>query len=452
MEQKSTIVDFLENAIGANISEIERIIGRAPDEILRQRDALAERLGDAWLGQSLMEQRVSEGQGELWPVLPRSAPDVVELMKRTGRTNARLGSPRRDAESSKRQMQSLLLYAHGIHVPNPLRISVVNDMDASKDFLRAITQICLWAPLIRDGVIRIFEEPEFSVRPAPEHTARLEELTEHIGLALMSYEGNRQVGTYRQQAASILIERALAQLVDMAGMTAQTSGSLLMPSPYDAPTVNALAGLLTDLFAAQSGPSLNDHYAHLNQLIAMELPGLGNLDLRHMTRIRDDESFGIFRSDIAAALVDAGTDVAAGQISSARRIVSEHMDAGVARLNARTRQGVLGDALLGGAIGWGLGAAVAASVAGLQGAIATLIGRGATDMARKWPKPSQRALRAHYVELGTASLAKREDPIDFMAFTTDELWGPSLGNPMREENSRSVVRSLLDHLSDDDRS
>jgi hypothetical protein len=72
-----------------------------------------------------------------------------------------------------------------------------------------------------------------------------------------------------------------------------------------------------------------------------------NLKLRDMVAIRDDDSFGVFRSDMNTALVDADTDVRSGRIDMARRVVGEHMDAGLPKLNASTRRGIIGDATLG---------------------------------------------------------------------------------------------------------
>jgi hypothetical protein len=446
---ESMLIDFLENALECGVGEIQEIIRVRPDELLQRRMEMLGLLEDTWVGVPLSDQRQAEKIGEIWPVLPRNAPDVISLARTRATSDARFGTSNRAADASKRDIQSLLLYAHGVHLPNPLRLAGRVE-DDTREFLRAISQICTLAPLISNGVVRVFEPspaPKLNLKAA--QAKALDDLGAHIGLALMSYEGNRQMhqGLLRM-AADVLLDRAIEHLTDLAVRKEQDHGSLLLPTPYDGAAMNALLGVLAKEGETPSGGMDKDsHQIRLSQLAQLELPGLENLDAQDMVSIREDESFGVFRTDMTAALLDADQDVSEGRLDIARRIVGEHMDAGIARLNAGTRRGVLGDAMIGATVEWGLGSALAASLAGLRGLVASLLSQTVASATRKWPTDGERALRAHYVELGTASLKMRHaDPIDFMAFDTDQLWGPSLGLPGREARGREIVQSLLEDL------
>ena len=441
-----SLVDFVENAMESGVDEIDNLLRVSPDSVLARRAEVLGLLSDTWTGPPLPEQRAAEGLGELWPVLPRSAPDVLSLARSVFDSDARLGTPRRAAAVAQRHVQSLLLYAHGVHLPNPLRLSEAVE-DDGREFLRGLGQICSLAPLIRGGVVQIFEpEPAPAIPVRGEQGEVLDQLAAHIGLALMSYEGNRQMHQgYLRKAADVLVERAVEHLLDLTQRSDNDRGSMLLPTIYDKPAVAALLGAMSEYLDVV--PTEEDPRAiRLDQLAQLQLPGLLNLDLRHMASIRDDDSFGIFRTDIAAALIDADADLRKGRLDTARLTVGEHMDAGLARLRAGTRSGVLKDALLGRAVGWGVGAALAASLAGLQGLLTGMLG-GAVDLSRKWPTDAERALRAHYVELGTVSLETGRVPeIDFASFSTDQLWGPSLGLPRKRLLRRNIVSALFDEL------
>ena len=198
------------------------------------------------------------------------------------------------------------------------------------------------APLISGNVIRVFEPaPPLADELTPDIKEALGDLAGHIGLAMMSYEDARQMHQGRlREAADILVERSLEHLADLAGREAEHEGSLLLPTKYDSPAIAAIVAAMDEkLFGIGVTPGEpNPHQVKLNQLIQLALPGLANLDLAQMVSIRDDESFGIFRTDITAALRETDADVRGGRIATAQRTVAEHIDAGLVRLNAGTRR------------------------------------------------------------------------------------------------------------------
>lgn len=132
----------------------------------------------------------------------------------------------------------------------------------------------------------------------------------------------------------------------------------------------------------------------------------------------------------------------------ARRVMAEHMDAGVAKLNGQTRGGILRDVTLGNVVTWGIGVAAAGSFDGIRGLIAGLLGGLAVEYATESPTAGRRALRRHYVELGTGSVAERET-VDFSSFSTDELWGNHRGRDRRIARRKAIIADLLEEFGDD---
>lgn len=386
--------------MSGSTEEILRVVRATPELALRQLDEVYALLEDTWSDTHLQDQRADEGQGELWPVLPSVSADVVELARAMRTEQTRLG---RSSASRKTKLvvQSLLLYAHGTHMPNPLSAERV-DLTPEARFLTAVTDICVLAPLIRAGVIRVHMPLPDPLKIVTEDVQQLlDDWGARLGRAIRAFEGHRQVlhqGLLRK-AGDALLSRALANIVDFSHREAKPMGSLLFPTEYDRATLSMIASEF-----GGSPDAATPETIRLSQLARLSLPGLDALDLREMVNIRSDESFGVFRSDIANAMTDADADIERGAFDAAVRKVAEHMDAGVAKLNATTRRGVLRDATVPDLVGWGVGAAAATSIAGWKGLVATLLGKAAAEFVMQRPTAGQQALRSHYVELGTRSL------------------------------------------------
>jgi hypothetical protein len=398
--ERPTIVDFLENAMSASTEEISRVVRATPELAVRRMDETYALLEDTWIDSELEEQRASELRGELWPVLPSMSVDVVGLARAKRQDQPQLG---RSSASRKTKVitQSLLLYAHGIHMPNPLLVQRT-DLTPKARFLNAVADICVLAPLIRGGVARIHKplaDPLSMV--TDEVRDKMDDWGGRLGRAMRAYEGHRQVlhqGLLRQ-GGDALLSRALANILDFSHRGEEIRGSLLFPTEYDSATLSMIA----EEFGAVPG-SQRPETIRLNQLVRLSLPGLNALELRDMVNIRSDDSFGVFRADIADAMTNADSDIERGALDLATRTIAEHMDAGLAKLNTTTRAGLLKETTIPDLIGWGVGAASAVSLAGWQGFVATLFGKAAADLVMQRPTVGQRALSSHYVELGTSSL------------------------------------------------
>lgn len=439
MERRATIVDFVENATGSDAASLVDLVQADPDLLLRRKMEIVGLFSETWLGSDLAYERANEEPGELWPVLPVGEVDVLEGVQ-LPTLRSRVGPAHRAAQASRRDVQSLLLYAHGVHLPNPL--SFADDEPSDPAFLRAVLGVCTLAPLISAGVVRTYEPgAQRHLNLVGDAAAAFEALADRIGLALRAYEDRNLDQSMLKDAALALLDRAVDRLIAMVDGEDPGSGTLLFPTRFDAPATRALVSLLGVEDVATT--RRDERYVHLEDLARLSLPGLRNLNTREMVEIRSDDSFGLFRSDVAAALRDAESDLGHGRLAAARRTLSEHMDAGVARLHLQTRRGALADAVVGDAVGWALGAAVAASVAGLSGALATLIGKGATEVLRARPTPGRSALRAHYIELGTASLDVPSDDIDFESFDFGSFWDEGPRAVTRAARRHAIVADLL---------
>jgi hypothetical protein len=430
-----TVVDFLENAMGASTVELLRVIRATPELALRQLDTVYALLQDTWIDADLQEQRTHEKWGELWPVLPSVSVDVVALARAFRTDQQRLGSSSA-SRKTKIVTQSLLLYAHGTHMPNPLLVERP-DLTPEARFLTAVTDICVLAPLIRGGISRVHKPlPDPLSLVSEDARDRMDDWGARLGRAIRGFEGHRQVlqqGLLRK-AGDALLSRALANILDFNHRDAQVKGSLLFPTEYDGATLSMIASELGGVPGSEHPENIR-----LNQLIRLSLPGLSGLELRDMVNIRSDESFGVFRSDIADAMTDANGDIERGALD----MVAEHMDAGLAKLNATTRTGALRDATVPDLVGWGVGAAAATSIAGWQGFVAALLGKAAAEVFMQRPTTGQRALRSHYVELGTGSL-KLEKGWTFTAPETTDLREM---HTSRSEGRRRILQRLREDPS-----
>ena len=444
MVMEPTIVDFVENAFGASVSDIREVIRKRPDEALRRQDDITALLHDAWRGPTLEDNRASEKLGELWPRLPDTVTDVLTIADMRVNSSLRYGRPGAGAEAVTRDIQALLLYAHGLHVPSPLAGRGHEEL-TSLEFLHGLAQVCSLAPLIRGGVVRVHEPSVAAGSPSHEIAEALEELKRHIGLALLSFEALDNMDQGRlYEAGAALVDRACRVLLE--DESGGLQGTILFPTQYDRAALDALTRALTNPSERTAAPTQD--ILRLDLLQALRLPGLEGLPLNEMVAIRSDESFGVFRTNVTSALTDIDDDVLGGRLDEARRAMAEHMDAGVAQLNGKTRRGILRDITLSNSVEWGIGAALAASLAGLQGLVATLLGGLTVGYTTEAPSAGRRALRRHYVELGTATLARRADPVDFATFSTDELWGHHRGRVGRLERRDAIIEGLLEEFGE----
>ncbi|WP_326957537.1 hypothetical protein [Amycolatopsis sp. NBC_01286] len=428
------LVDFIENVFGSSCAELGRRIAEHPHHVLFRKATFYEQMGETWLGDRLGELRAMQRPGQLWPISGNGASDPIEAARLAERRSAvRVGDPAAIADSYRRENQSLLLYAHGILIRNPLTAKL-----ADADFLAALAYVCAIEPLVRAQIVRVFE-PEPDLWALLAESEVLAEIISLVGDGIYEHSGER---SRSQRAAKMVVRRLLeSQFPGDADLTMPPGErTLYFQGRYDAAALDAI---MSRVPKASGLPNAAD--SRLDQLVTLDLPGLDDITLTDMVHIRKDSSFSIFRDDIRSSLLDADDHLHSGDLRGARAVVAEHMEASLAQLGVSTRRGILGNAVVGDAFGWALGAVAAWSIAGLPGALATLAGKGVTELVRLRPSQSERALKAHYVALskpGEQALA----PQSFRELPENLWWG---GNSTGEaDRARQARDSLADFLED----
>jgi hypothetical protein len=427
------LVDFVENVFGVSCAELGKRIAEHPHHVLFHKASFYERMGESWLGDRLGELHAAQRPGQLWPIAGNGVSDPIEAARLAERRSAvRVGNPAAIADVYRRENQSLLLYAHGILVRNPLAAKL-----ADADFLAGLAYVCAIEPLVTAQVVRVFEpEPDlWSLLAGSEVLAEIvsrvrDGIYEHSGEARRSHE-----------AAKIVVRRLFESQfpgeTDPAAPPAERT--LHFQGRYDAAALDAIMRGLPDTSGL---PNAAD--SRLEQLVTLDLPGLDDVSLTDMVHIREDSSFAVFRNDIQSSLLDADDHLRDGDLRGARAAVAEHMGASLAQLGVSTQRGVLANALVGDAFGWALGAVAAWSIAGLPGALATLAGKGVAELVRLRPSRSERVLKAHYVALSKSG----EQTLAPQSFRTlpENLWwgGNSTGEADRTRQARDTLANFLE--------
>jgi len=234
----------------------------------------------------------------------------------------------------------------------------------------------------------------------------------------------------------LLTERALHQLACVSDPSVST-GTVFLPNLSDGAVLDVILDEIEEIVveaAAVHAPGIA-HIRNLANLLRLSLPGIPDIRLRDVVQIRQDESFATFRGDVRGALLVADGFLKGDDLSSARSAVQDHMRGASERLKHRTRRGVLADALTGDLVGWGAGVVVAQALAGWQAALATLFGKGVTEVLRDHETQAAKARAKHYLALSQAKTAWHHD-------TTDEPVATDLS--ARRQAARQNLLRLLE--------
>ena len=257
-----------------------------------------------------------------------------------------------------------------------------------RDLLVAVAEIARLGPLLAGGVLSVFDavpEDDVDWLNHPEYGAAMHDIRAETELLL----GATGLSHIEQTSiANVLIERVLWQLRQQATalLAVKPSAAMFFDDPIERALFERISAVGVQA-TTQSHESLR-----LHNLIDLRLPGIADIGLGDMVLIRDDDSFGTFRTDMRRALIDSRPSLDDGDVSAARLIVREHMISGADRLKASTARGRIGDLIAKDSLGWLLGAALAASVEGLSGALTMALGKLIVDLTET-PR-STSALRA----------------------------------------------------------
>jgi hypothetical protein len=401
MTNGAALVAFVENALEIPIHEVEHLIAHSPDLVSRRAGTVIEQLTTSWSTTSLAEVQALVPAGELWPVAPLSLGDPKETALRLygGWMQIQRSHVQSTADAvtkAQLQVQGLLLYSHGLFLANPLHRDPGYDPSNldEREFMLAIGEIARLAPLLEHGVISVFDAPadEFDWLNDDDVGASFRDLREQAE-ELLAATGLRSV--QQTAVANVLIDRVVWQISQhAAGIAERRLPTFFFDEPLERALFERIATVLSE--PLRSGVEREDEL-RLRNLIDLRLPGVSSIRLKDMVHVREDDAFGVFRTDMTSALNASREALDRGDTEIARTIVREHMRSGAAKLREDTARGKIGEAVRSDSIAWLVGAAVATSTAGLTAAAAVLLAKLGLDAAQT-PR-STAALKAHYVAL-----------------------------------------------------
>jgi hypothetical protein len=458
------LVEFIENVFEASAAEILRKVVLNPGALLAKKSYVLEAQRELWAPKSIAELP-QLAPGELRPIFSGTVESVsgpsVSRELTPGSASTEEAAKRRRLE-----LQSLLLYAHSIALQNPLSGTiaiessgpsssqiVIRQHDPSdRDYLVGIYAICDTERLARNQVLHYFDLP-----PLPDLASTdLHELTADIGRSLFeTYAVNIFDQRIWFSSALAVVEQAIFQmaLAPLAGD--RRTASLMLPSDLNSAAfvevVSAVAQALGKSHPMQSQRSREAEI--LQQILRLSLPGIERIDLKDVTAIREDDAFSSFRVDMRTATAEASHELERDDIDSARLAVSDYMKSALDRLNIKTNSGILSDVLSGGVVGWAFGSVAAGAIAGWQAAAATLAGRAITEVVRKRPSRSDKALRAHYVALSDRRIDSHALPGGFLDDSRKHtrIWGQRDATHEADRDARrtEAVEAFIEILRDE---
>jgi hypothetical protein len=396
----SILIEFVQNYYQCGLPELLQRMEARPDTIASTRSDFLNLYAQQNVGPKI-DELPSLTSGELRPIFSQTVADTSRASVIT-----RPDPQRRLSLTNKDeivfQLKSLLLYAHQIALADPFlpRIGLVGDLRELRlqdevvvgrpDFLSALGMLCRLEALFDDGVILPFAPPNVGLSSSLDVHESVVDIVE--GVLVKSGLLRQTDSTDMYVKAVLVIERIIHQLF-YANASDEPTASLILP-------MRNLDEIIPAMLTA-AGKSTDD-FSMLVELMRIKLPGVPDVRIADVVRIRDDDSFGRFRVDMRSALRSASPLLDADDIPNAQARVREEMTAAMGRLTFNTRKGVLADAVVADAVGWAAGAAAAAAIADWRAAIATLLGKGITEVFRRRERPSARALRRHYLALSRA--------------------------------------------------
>ncbi|GAB4078605.1 hypothetical protein [Nostocoides australiense] len=270
-----------------------------------------------------------------------------------------------------------------------------------EDFVRLLLVLQEFRPL--------FESETVSIIPAPDLTRIYfgfdSDVRDDIQWRIHELPDRRSIHpTERKLLSWVLLRRAKAQVALLAeyGLTTGffCAGSL------DRVAADALVeqmikvGSINPRFVL---PALGGESHRLQELLRIQLPGVGRIKTTDMAILRTDERIGDLRGTMRAAL-----DASSGEpdVDTARRLCSEEVSGALRALGASRIGARLRDAAAGDIAGLAMGALAGWSIDGWRGSLAGAAAGAAWETVKGRPTRGTWALHHHYTELSTLQPAQ----------------------------------------------
>jgi hypothetical protein len=263
--------------------------------------------------------------------------------------------------------------------------------DRPHDFTSTLELIAEIAPLIRTGSVAVASIPARDSIYWGDEAQLLYCLGEAY---FVRSDGRPQRFRESELVAYILLERAKDQILAMA--TLGDAGTPFAAGDLDLVAIDLLLEEQVRLGALElNAPQRSSEDARLTAVARLQLPGVDAITARDMVRVRDEDLFARFRSDVRDALSFSDEEE---RIDVAAQMFSEEMRAAASRLESLGNRAILARATGGDAVSWAVGMLAGWSIDGWRGALAGLAAKGVYEV-RRGSSPGVRALHRHYLAL-----------------------------------------------------
>lgn len=392
----SLLPDFIENALSIPLRDVLQLGSERPGELIAHRDAFYGAMQDSWVARTA-DDLPESGLGELHPLYGKG------LISSTGTLSSRYEDNSAGTRSTK-ELKALLLYAHGVVLLNPLSpwFGLRDGILASEGrpdgiaFVRALVAVAEVAELVRAGTVVVIDPPAIAWREGLN-------LRNALADAVITAKDNAPDAASKRQDQWDEWEQAqdaITRLLLYAAAGSDDGPSALTASgTLEGDGLDRLVRAVTAALAP--GAELPQEHTYLHSLMRLSLPGVDGLPLADMRRVRDDDHFATFRSDVRTALSWSQGDVESSDLAVRQLEVAEFMGARARALNAKSVGGRFWDSTAGSLVSFSAGAAIG-SASGWKATLLGMFASGVVNAARKAPTPTDRALRQHYVALSQA--------------------------------------------------
>jgi hypothetical protein len=283
-----------------------------------------------------------------------------------------------------------LLYAHSVVLDCQIPEQVVGNfsVEAAADWLEIVAE---FAPLIRKGIVLVTPIPNMTAMPLWQMQMKM-----GFSVGLPSSQHRSRIDDLWGDVLPVVTRNWAAM---QAARFTQLKGRSALCFPPDEGwnleerTLKELEKQIGRRNASATYPTTDS--VLLNRIGNLSLPGLGEIRLRDIIKVREDDAFTEFRVALRSAL--SNSIDTSGSVDE--QLFRESMVAEVKRLERATKRPAIAEITLPKIVNWSLAALAGWSIAGWYGAMAGVVGETAVEYGLSRPPASDRALFAHYVAM-----------------------------------------------------
>jgi hypothetical protein len=261
------------------------------------------------------------------------------------------------------------------------------------DFLTILGILEEYRSLFESGVVRLAPAPVLTDLYFGWDT----EVRERIRFSIMALTGRRIFHEEYRVLSWALLRRAKAQVALLAKYGLR--GGFFCAGELDRIACEALIWEMINIGSINPSfvlPVDGGESGRLQELLRVQLPGVGRVAVPEMSRLRTDEKIHEFRRAMRSAL-DASAEEP--DLHAARRVCAEEVGGALRDLSATSFGARLKGASRGDLAGVAMGALAGWSVEGWRGSLAGVAASATLEAFATRPTRGEKALRHHYTQL-----------------------------------------------------